>query len=369
MKTSHLSIIVILFVTGTGIAFAQSNNTPIQNGVRSTNSTCMDDMIQDMKTKYASFDEEQAKAEAINYESFKSEIKNDTYKFDAVSQGWTNDFAKCTVIFKNALVLFTVTDALGKERDVTVLINPESYKPQSIDVKYDVPTHGGIIATILSPLKQLEAGTNADQVKCNQGFQLIFKQENMFPICVKPDTSKILIERGWASPIAGISFGNQYTSKIPDLPVLYMPCDTPYPQSNTGVAVLYMPANSVGKICVKYHNLNDIPEKIFGISIYDPNNSNQNVTGVTTWSNSTDNTIPKGNSTVDYWIKTGNQTGIYAMELFCTGTPFAIGYDNNSKIVSSDFPWNSGTIYCPMQSYEFHIDSLSGIGVKYIPYP
>ena len=164
-------------------------------------------------------------------------------------------------------------------------------------------------------------------------------------------------------------FGNQYTSKIPDLPVLFMPCDIPYPQSNTGVAVLYMPANSVGKICVRYHNLNDIPEKIFGISIYDPNNSNQNVTGVTTWSNSTDNTIPKGNSTVAYWVKTGNQTGLYAMELFCTGTPFAIGYDNNSKIVSSDFPWHSGTIYCPSQTYEFHIDSLTGIGVKFIPYP
>jgi hypothetical protein len=154
------------------------------------------------------------------------------------------------------------------------------------------------------------------------------------------------------------------------LPASFEPCDTPYPQSNHhGDAVLYMPTNSIGKICVRYHNLNDIPEKIFGISIYDPNNSNQNVTGVTTWSDSTDNTIPKGNSTVVYWVKTGNQTGIYAMELFCTGTPFAIGYDNSSKIVSSDFPWHSGTIYCPMQAYEFHIDSLTGIGVKFIPYP
>ena len=36
-------------------------------------------------------------------------------------------------------------------------------------------------------------------------------------------------------------------------------------------------------------------------------------------------------------------------------------------IVSSDFPWLGGTIFCPMQAYEFHIDSLTGIGVKYIP--
>src|ERR1700687_2319184 len=60
---------------------------------------------------------------------------------------------------------------------------------------------------ILSPLKQLESGIPAADVTCNQGFQLIFKQENMFPLCVKPDTAKILIERGWASSIIGISFG------------------------------------------------------------------------------------------------------------------------------------------------------------------
>ena len=58
MKTLHLSIIVILFVVGTGIVFAQSNNMQIQNGVSSTNSTCTDNIIQDIKTKYASFDEE-----------------------------------------------------------------------------------------------------------------------------------------------------------------------------------------------------------------------------------------------------------------------------------------------------------------------
>ena len=198
MKTLHYSIIAILFVGGAGNVFAQSNNTQIQNGTSSTNSTCMNDMIQDMKTKYASFDEERAKTEAVNYDTFKSEIKNDTYKFNAVSQEWTNDFAKCTVTFKNALVLFVVTDSSGKNRDVTVLVNPESYKPQGIDVKYDVPIHGGVITAILSPLKQLESGINPADVKCNQGLQLVFKQENMFPLCVKPDTSKILIERGWA---------------------------------------------------------------------------------------------------------------------------------------------------------------------------
>ena len=58
-----------------------------------------------------------------------------------------------------------------------------------------------------APLKQLESEINPADIKCNQGLQLVFKQENMSPLCVKPDTSKILVERGWASQTLGISFG------------------------------------------------------------------------------------------------------------------------------------------------------------------
>lgn len=155
------------------------------------------------------------------------------------------------------------------------------------------------------------------------------------------------------------------------LPASFEPCDTPYPQSNTGVTVLYMPANSIGKICIRYSNLNDTPEQIFGIRIFDPNNSYQNVTSIITWNDLGNNyTIPKEDSfTGVYWIKTGNQTGFFGLDLFCGGTPFAVGYDNNSKIVSSDFPFIGRTYSCPAMSYEYHIDSLTGIGVKYIPYP
>lgn len=168
------------------------------------------------------------------------------------------------------------------------------------------------------------------------------------------------------------SVDNQVSQKEnTTLPASFEPCDTPYPQSNTGVAVLYMPANSIGKICIRYSNLNDTPEQIFGIRIFDPNNSYQNVTSIITWNDLGNNyTIPKEDSfTGVYWIKTGNQTGFFGLDLFCGGTPFAVGYDNNSKIVSSDFPFIGRTYSCPAMSYEYHIDSLTGIGVKYIPYP
>ena len=74
--------------------------------------------------------------------------------------------------------------------------------------------------------------------------------------------------------------------KLMILPASFEPCDTPYPQSNSGIAVLYMPANSIGKICVRYSNFNDFPAPI-GIRASNANDMNQNATGITTWSDST----------------------------------------------------------------------------------
>lgn len=49
-----------------------------------------------------------------------------------------------------------------------------------------------------SPLKQFKSGTSANDVKCNDGLQLLIKTEDGHPVCVKPDTAQKLIERGWA---------------------------------------------------------------------------------------------------------------------------------------------------------------------------
>ncbi len=100
---------------------------------------------------------------------------------------------------------FSLSTLIGHDQIVfgTHTLHLMQVKPFVLSTK-KISSNDYVITLVMSggyvepPLKQLEAGTNADQVKCNQGFQLIFKQENMFPLCVKPDTSKILIERGWA---------------------------------------------------------------------------------------------------------------------------------------------------------------------------
>lgn len=142
----------------------------------------------------------------------------------------------------------------------------------------------------------------------------------------------------------------------------FMPCGTPYP-NGTGIAILYMPMNSIGKICVQYSNSNS-PQPV-GVRIFEAHHISQDTQDVTATADH--DTIPTGNSTVAYDIKTTNQAGFYGFTIFCEGTPLAVGYDNSSTIVEGDFPWLGQPFYCPAQDYDYHIVGLTGIGVKYIP--
>ena len=56
-----------------------------------------------------------------------------------------------------------------------------------------------VASTVInSPLQQFKSGISGYDIKCNQGFQLIFKAENGSPACVKPDSGNKLIALGWA---------------------------------------------------------------------------------------------------------------------------------------------------------------------------
>ena len=59
----------------------------------------------------------------------------------------------------------------------------------------------GSIPTISSPLVQFKSGIAANDVKCQQGLQLVIKAENDNPACVKSDAAAKLVEWGWAKII------------------------------------------------------------------------------------------------------------------------------------------------------------------------
>ncbi|MDC8453748.1 MAG: hypothetical protein LV477_12670, partial [Candidatus Nitrosotalea sp.] len=97
----------------------------------------------------------------------------------------------------------------------------------------------------IPPLDQFWSGISHNDTLCKPNLTLIFKTIGGSPACVKPDTAYILIHRGWAKEVSQTSL---YTMPT----ISSAPCDIPYPQSNTGVAVLYMSPNSTGKICATY---------------------------------------------------------------------------------------------------------------------
>lgn len=207
---------------------------------------------------------------------------------------------------------------------------------------------------LYSPLKQFKSGILANDVKCDDRFTLVIKLEDGSPACVKPDTANILVERGWTS------YGKENVSYD-------ISCNTPYLRSDSNITVLYMPTNSIGKICVRYYNLNNAPTGI-GMRIFEENNMTQDAQGITTWA-SKSTLQGNENTTVSYFIKAGSKAGFYGLSLFCGGMPFAVGYDANSTLVASDFSNLLRVIHCPAQGYEYDIEGVEGIGIRYISNP
>ncbi|MDE2589525.1 MAG: hypothetical protein KGL95_07655 [Patescibacteria group bacterium] len=54
--------------------------------------------------------------------------------------------------------------------------------------------------SLLSPLKQFEAGIKSENVKCVTNFQLLIKENSGQPVCVKTSTISRLVTQGWILP-------------------------------------------------------------------------------------------------------------------------------------------------------------------------
>lgn len=214
---------------------------------------------------------------------------------------------------------------------------------------------------VSSPLKQFKAGIATHYIKCKESLHLIIKAEDGTPACVKIETGIKLVNRGWAT-----TFGTGITAEEYDTT-----CDTPFLASKSDIAVLYVPTNSLGKICLRYSNPNDAPQSIYPPRIFDTNDPTKPPVVRQIWTYSSLKEIPKDNvTTVAWFVKAGNQTGFYGLSLpSCVPTPFAIGYNNNSQMTSKNFPFLGKLMICDPSTPDIRIDGLTGIGVKYIPYP
>ncbi|MDC8452605.1 MAG: hypothetical protein KGH87_06670 [Thaumarchaeota archaeon] len=126
--------------------------------------------------------------------------------------------------------------------------------------------------------------------------------------------------------------------------------------------VLYMHTDSTGKICVQYYH--STSQSNVGARVFDANNLANDTNNVTI--SSSQNTITTRNTTVVYTVNTGHKAGFYGISFSCGGQAFAVGYDNQSRIILDDFPWYGQTFYCLLQTYEYKITGLHNVGVYYI---
>ena len=54
----------------------------------------------------------------------------------------------------------------------------------------------------MAPLKQIENGVVPNEIICKEGMQLVLKNTDGDPACVKPASVNKLIERNWAKPFS-----------------------------------------------------------------------------------------------------------------------------------------------------------------------
>ena len=104
------------------------------------------------------------------------------------------------------------------------------------------------IPFIQSPLKQFNSGIAVKDVKCNSDLQLILKTEGGSPACVKIETGKILVKRGWAEEfIQSNTLNNQSVCKGTEV--------SSGDFRKNIFPVLIMSPNSTATVCVTYNFL------------------------------------------------------------------------------------------------------------------
>jgi len=84
------------------------------------------------------------------------------------------------------------------------------------------------IAYFPPPLQQIRDGVEPSHVTCNEGMELLVKQSNGIPACVKPTSVAKLVERGWALETSSIdSFEECVAAGNPVMESYPRQCRTP----------------------------------------------------------------------------------------------------------------------------------------------
>lgn len=128
-------------------------------------------------------------------------VKSPTVMMDVPPLGSPQkDFANVSTIYpinKTSDCFFTYSIPFSGDHRVQFAF---AYSGGQSSYGDDIPSscNSQTIAGYIPPLQQINAGVDPKNVSCITEFIPILHPDNNMPVCVKPDTSKILIERGWA---------------------------------------------------------------------------------------------------------------------------------------------------------------------------
>jgi hypothetical protein len=151
-------------------------------------------------------------------------------------------------------------------------------------------------------------------------------------------------------------------------------------ETTNWLAVLLLPENATGQICVKYtNNLNNLLQSQVSDGVYKPSVTKQGnaisisalPTSIPSISASPSSVyIYDGSSQiVTYTIDSGSNTsGVYSVETFqsCPGTPLAVGYQESDLNVS-DFTYFLGTFYGCYVDLLSSMVGVTNMQVAYLP--
>jgi len=82
----------------------------------------------------------------------------------------------------------------GYDVEASVLTTDDSMIPM-ITISKPILTND-----VMSPRMQVKQGIVSSDVICKDGLELVFKNSDNSPACVKPATAEKLMERGWTNP-------------------------------------------------------------------------------------------------------------------------------------------------------------------------
>jgi len=99
-------------------------------------------------------------------------------------------FGICSIGFATAFAQFPGSVKVYKYKPTMVPYVCGNQLIEGTDCQAEIP-----------PLMQYKQGIASEKISCKKGLDLVLKNSNNFPACVKSASAKILVERGWASII------------------------------------------------------------------------------------------------------------------------------------------------------------------------